>query len=244
MIAIGARIPVADRLNRRLDRAVGLHVRVGSRALHSWRVFSLAAFAVATAIWLALGVARGLPAVALTLPPLVALGIFSAQHRRAVASRRVGRFVFHRHLAASAALTIPVLALAGALNWAVLDTATTCVLAGLAVGRIGCLRVGCCAGRPAAIGPRYPWLGVGERRLPVQLADAAACVALAAATLLCGAVEAAGGIATAIGLGGYFAVRFALDELREERRATARLTEAQWMALTLAVVALGALALR
>jgi Prolipoprotein diacylglyceryl transferase len=232
MIGVAARSPVADRLNRSFDRAVGLHVRIGSRLVHSWRFFSLAAFAVATVTWLAIGVARDLPVGALALLPAVSFAIFSVQHCHTLRTRGPVRFIFHRHVAASALVVVPLLAATDSLRWEVIDTATTAVVAGLAVGRAGCLRAGCCAGRPAAVGPRYPWLGAGERRLPVQVLDAATCVVLVVATLAC----RADGLATAVGLGGYFTVRFFLDELREERRAARRLTEAQWLALTAAAL--------
>lgn len=132
---------------------------------------------------------------------------------------------------------IPLLAVLGSLSWRVLDTATTAVLAGLAVGRLGCLRAGCCVGRGSAIGPRYPWPGLDYRRVPVQLLDAAVCVLLILATLACHASGAAPGTATAVGVIGYFAIRFFVDELREERVSSGRYTEAQRLVLLAAAAA-------
>jgi Prolipoprotein diacylglyceryl transferase len=218
---------IANRLNRRFDRVVGLDIRLAGRLLFSWRVFSLGAFATAGVVWLVLGFARGLPLIALIAVPPVPLAIFSAHRRHILRSRRAARLVFHRHLAASAFVLVPLLAVLGALGWQAIDTATTAILVGLAVGRMGCLRSGCCTGRPCTIGPRYPWLGSEHRRLPVQVLDATACVLLAAVTIAIHALGAAAGTATAVGLGGYFLVRFFLDELRDERAATGRHTEAQ-----------------
>lgn len=229
----------AERLNRRFDGVVALHMRVGHRLVGTWRFFSLAAFATATVTFLALGVRHDLPVAALVLMPVVPVVIFSAHRRRVLRAEGPPRLIFHRHLAASAAVLVPALWLLGALSWAVIDAAATASLAGLAVGRIGCLRSGCCYGRPASIGPRYPWLG-DVRRLPVQVLDAAACVVLVVVMIALQESEAAAGTATAVGLGGYFAVRFLLDELRDERVRSGRLTEAQRIAL--AVAALGGVA--
>ena len=224
------------RLNRLFDSSVGLDVRLAGRRFHSWRLLSLAAFGVATVVWLALGLARGLPLVALALAPTVPFAIFSAQRRSIIRRGRRARLVFHRHLAASALALAPLLAVLGALGWQAIDVATSAILAGVAVGRVGCLRSGCCTGRPAAIGPRYPWLGSDHRRSPVQALDSAACVLLFIATLAFQIVRGPTGTAAAVGLGGYFVVRFFLDELRDERASTGRLTEAQKVVLAAAAV--------
>jgi phosphatidylglycerol---prolipoprotein diacylglyceryl transferase len=222
---------LADRLNRRFDCAVGVNVRLGGRLYGSWRVFSLAAFGVATIAWLAIGLSHDLSLLALALVPVVALAIFSAHRRTILRSGRPARLVFHRHALASAAVALPLLALLGSLSWRLIDTGTTAMLAGLAIGRLGCLRSGCCSGRPGRVGPRYAWLGDEHRRVPVQLLDLAACVLLVIAALVLHASDAAAGTATAVGLGGYFAIRLLLDELRDERVRTGRLTEAQRLAI-------------
>jgi hypothetical protein len=46
----------------------------------------------------------------------------------------------------------------------------------------------------------------------------------------------AAGTATALGLGGYLAIRLMLDELRDERVRVGRLSEAQWLAIAGAVL--------
>jgi hypothetical protein len=242
MSAVAPTGSLAERLNRRFDHSVGLSMRVGGRLLFSWRTFSLAAFGVATLVWLAIGAYHALPALALALVPAVAFAIFSAQRWHILRSGRAARLVYHRHVLASAAVTLPLLAAISALSWRLIDTATTAMLAGLAVGRVGCFRSGCCSGRPAAIGPRYPWLGDEHRRLPVQLLDLTVCVALAGATFVLHTGGATPGAATAAGLGGYLAIRFGLDELRDERVRTGRLTEAQRLAIVAAVIAAGVVA--
>jgi phosphatidylglycerol:prolipoprotein diacylglycerol transferase len=230
---------LADRLNGGFDGMVGLSVRLRGRLYFTWRLFSLAAFAVATVVWLAVGLARGLPPAALALVPTCAFAVFSAYRHWILRSRRPVRLIFHRHVAASAAVAVPLLAAIGALSWELIDVATTAILAGLAVGRVGCFLSGCCSGRPAAIGPRYRWMGDSHRRLPVQLLDLAACLVLVIATLGCHVSGAATGIATAVGFGGYFTIRLFLDELRDDRARSDRLTEAQRIALLAALAAAG-----
>ena len=111
----------ADRLNRAFDRSVGLHIRIGSHMLHSWRVFSLAAFGAATVVWVGIGLVGDLPVAALVLPPVLSVSIFSVHRRHVLRSRGPVRFIFHRHLFISALVTLPLLALLGALSWRVLD---------------------------------------------------------------------------------------------------------------------------
>jgi Prolipoprotein diacylglyceryl transferase len=237
MIAPALTPTLADRLNSGFDRAVGLRMRVGGRLFDSWRFFSVAAFGVATVLYLAIGLAQELPVAALLLAPAAAWTIFSAHRRHIIRSGRVARIVFHRHVAATSVVVIPLLAVLGSLSWEVLDAATTAVLAGLAVGRLGCLRAGCCSGRRSGVGPRYPWPGLDYRRVPVQLYDAAVCVALVIATLVVQLSAAGAGLATALGVVGYLAARSFLDELRSERVDGGRHTEAQRLVVVLAAVA-------
>jgi hypothetical protein len=153
---------LADRLNARLDAAVSLNVRVRGRLVGSWRAFSLAALGVATVVWLLRGLQEDVPALALLVVPIVPAAILSAHRAWVIRSGRPARLVFHRHVIANAAVAVPLLALLDALTWRAIDAATTAVLMGLAVGRLGCLRSGCCVGRLSRIGPRYPWLGMAE----------------------------------------------------------------------------------
>jgi hypothetical protein len=235
--ASSVRLPFSDRLNARLDAFVRTDVLIAGRYVSSWRAYSLAAFAVATGAWLALGIPRHVPPAALVVTPVVPYVVLRAHQRVIRHSSRERRLVFHRHFGASVALLLPLLAAFGALRWRTIDAGTMAALLGLAVGRFGCLRSGCCVGRPASIGPRYPWMGSSHRLLPVQLLDAAACVAVVGAALACDAAGARPGTATAVAAGGYLALRFGLDELRLQRRQGRR-TEAQWLALAAALAAL------
>jgi phosphatidylglycerol---prolipoprotein diacylglyceryl transferase len=228
---------LADRMNRRLDAAVNPNFRLGHRVTGSWRAYSTAAFVVATLVLAILGARHHLQAGALAIAAAVPAALFSADRRRILRSGRPPRLVFHRYVLVSAAVIVPAAAVLGQLSWRLVDIATTAVLAGLAVGRVGCLRAGCCIGRPATIGPRYPWLGRDVRRVPVQLLDSAVCLLLVAATVVAQESSAPGGTAVAIGFGGYAVARLWLDELRDERVRTRRHTEAQLLACVVALAA-------
>ena len=235
--ASSLRSPLSDRVNARLDAFVRTDVLIAALYVSSWRVYSLAAFAVATGGWLALGIPRHVPPAALVVTPVIPYAVLRIHQRVIRRSSRERRLVFHRHFGAIAALLLPLLAALGALRWSTIDAATVAALLGLAVGRLGCLRSGCCVGRRASIGPRYPWLASGHRLLPVQLLDAAACLAVVGAALVCDAEGARPGTATAVAAGGHLALRFGIDELRLERRQSGR-TEAQWLTIAAAFAVL------
>ncbi|MGA2009316.1 MAG: prolipoprotein diacylglyceryl transferase family protein [Solirubrobacteraceae bacterium] len=206
----------------------------------SWTFFSRSALAVATLVWLVLGTVRGLAPAALIVVAVVPAVLLESHRRIASRPGPIRRFVFHRHVLVNVVVLVPLLAATGELSWRLLGTATAATLAGLAVGRIGCLRSGCCIGRESTIGARYGWFGPHVRHFPVQLLDATLCVLLAATTVAVGASVAAPWAATAAGAGGYLLARALLDELRDERVRTRRLTEAQRLAV--AVIACCALA--
>ena len=120
----------------------------------------------------------------------------------------------------------------------------------LAFGRIGCLHVGCCHGRPAARGAVYtsehadlgfPRYLVGLRLVPVQAIEACGVLALVVAGSAVVAAGAAAGAGVALYVGGYALLRFPLELLRGDpgRRWWAGLSEAQWTSLALAAVLLG-----
>jgi len=121
-----------------------------------------------------------------------------------------------------------------------LDVVAAGLAFGLAVGRCGCLLVGCCHGRPAAVGITYtagcvrdgfPRHLVGVRLFPVPALESlglAAIGAVATAALLLGAP----GAALACFLIGYAVLRFALEGLRGDRRPhLGGLSQGRWMAM-------------
>lgn len=104
-----------------------------------------------------------------------------------------------------------------------LDATVPALLAGQAVGRLGCLFAGCCAGTPT--GSRWGvWSSdrrVGTRRVPVQLLESAAAGTLAlVSTLIAWQVPSPGGLLFVGGVAAYVAVRQVLFPLRGIPRAT------------------------
>lgn len=127
-----------------------------------------------------------------------------------------------------------------------LDVAVLGIGVFLVFGRLGCLHVGCCHGRPARRGVRYGaahvaagfWPRWADRPLvPVQLVESAASAALVVAAL---AASRTAGTAALVYAIGYGLVRFVLERLRGDpaRPYWYGLSEAQWWcAATLALAA-------
>lgn len=106
----------------------------------------------------------------------------------------------------------------------------------LVFGRLGCLASGCCHGRPATVGVRYPQSSIGDalagiRLFPVQMIEA---VWIALVTWWA-SEQHAPGTALELWLVGYGAGRFALEWLRGDidRPYLAGLSQAQWMSLAM-----------
>ena len=136
------------------------------------------------------------------------------------------RLVYYHHQAAVLATTTATLIIAGVSIPAYLDAVAIGLGVFLACGRIGCLMVGCCHGRPARVGIRYgaahvhegfPAHREGVRLVPVQALESAwtlASVAVAIAASWRG--QGAGAAAYVVT---YAAGRFVLEYLRDEPRA-------------------------
>ncbi|NCT90814.1 prolipoprotein diacylglyceryl transferase [Cellulomonas sp. APG4] len=125
-----------------------------------------------------------------------------------------------------------------------LDATVPALLVGQAVGRLGCLLAGCCAGVPTT--SRWGvWSSdrrVGTRRVPVQLMEAAAAATLAVATTVLAwrTPTSSGGLLFVAGVAGYVVVRQLLFPLRGLPRST---PHGRQVTLALALVTLaGALA--
>jgi hypothetical protein len=108
----------------------------------------------------------------------------------------------------------------------------------LVFGRCGCLVSGCCHGRPARTGVRYPGGAISDalanmRLFPIQLVEALwiACVTIAAVA------NVGHGAAFAIWAVGYATGRFLLEWLRGDvdRPIWGPLSEAQWLAVLIVI---------
>lgn len=129
----------------------------------------------------------------------------------------------------------------------VLDATTPGIFFAVALGRVGCFVTGCCAGRCTA--SRWGiWSSdrrVGARRIPTQLIESAAGLALAVASLaivLANAVPIGGALFVAA-FAAYALIRQVLLRLRAERRRSPRSLPATAVAAGLVAITVAVLAI-
>jgi hypothetical protein len=150
---------------------------------------------------------------------------------------------YHHQVAVLATATL-LLAVAGQPILPYLDQTILGVGLFLAGGRIGCLLVGCCHGRPASWGVRYgeahaaagfPVYLVGVRLLPVQVAESLWVLAVVAAGTALMLAGAAPGVALAWYISAYAVGRFFLELARGDAGRVYLLgfSEAQWTSLAM-----------
>jgi hypothetical protein len=226
-------------------------VRLAGRERPAFRVCGVAGLIAATCLSEALAVRPGVQGALVVVAVLTFLGL--ALTTKVVTGRET--LIYYHHeiavllaaAAAAAALQAPVLRQ--------LDATALGLGAFLACGRVGCLRAGCCHGRPARrrgirygrayVAEGFPAHLVGVALVPVQLIEAAAVAGLVVAGSVAVAAGAAPGTGLVLYVTGYALLRFGLEWLRgdEGRREAAGLSEAQWTSLTLlaVVAALGLL---
>lgn len=182
--------------------------------------------------------------LAIALPPLA----FVATVR--FARRRAGyeRIVFYECLIACETVTAVAALAIDAPVAKMMDVVTIGIGTFLVFGRLGCLKVACCYGRPAQRGVRYtrdhvllgfPRVWQGRALFPLQLVESTISLVLTTVAIR---LLATPGAAAAAYVSGYGVARFALEEYRgdRDRRYVLGLTEAQRMAM---VTTVGAMAL-
>jgi hypothetical protein len=157
---------------------------------------------------------------------------------------------FYHHAVVALATGAVVAAVAGAPVLRALDLAAIGLGAFLACGRIGCLMVGCCHGRPWTRGVRYgldhaaegfPGYLVGVRLVPVQAIESAAVAVLVAVASVAWLRGAAPGSVVAGMVLGYAGLRFVLEFARgdAERRYLLGFSEGQWSSLVVSALIAG-----
>ena len=237
-----------------LDRLVRPEVRLLGRSRPAYRVCGYVGLGLAVALAMALVWQQGLsPAVMLAvIAAAVATFLALAMATKLVAGEE--NLVYYHH-------EIAVVIAASALLWlldepvlAYLDPTILGVGLFLACGRVGCLMVGCCHGRPARRGVRYraehaavgfPAYLVGVRLVPVQAVEALwalGIVLVGSGLVLAGQPP---GSAFAWYVVAYDLGRFAFELVRgdPQRRYLLGFSEAQWIAVLLtALVVAGELA--
>jgi prolipoprotein diacylglyceryltransferase len=217
---------------------------IAGRAVPAFRVLGVCGFigavAVATAVSIANGidVATELAIVAAAVATFYALAVVT----KAITGREM--LIYYHHEIAVLTVAGGVAAILGAPVLRHLDATALGLGTFLAFGRVGCLRAGCCHGRPAARGVRYghehartgfPTYLLGVPLVPVQVIEAAVVAALVAAGIIVSGDQP--GTAFGLYISGYAVARFGFETLRGDavRRYWHGLSEAQWTSLAIAV---------
>lgn len=155
--------------------------------------------------------------------------------------RSEGGFSMLGGLPPAMAISVPLL---GALDipfGAFWDVSTFTILVGMATARVGCLLNGCCAGRSARrFGLFLPdHHGRWERRVPIQLLEGLAAVALLTVVTLEWNARPFAGAILLMAAAGYGTIRCALEPLRDESRMGTSSLVSLAMSATLAVAGAG-----
>jgi hypothetical protein len=229
------------------------HVHVGDRALPAFQVCGAAGFAAGIALACALAPQRDLSVpVVVGMAVLTATGFFLLAMGTKVITGEES-LTFYHHAVMTLVASAVAASLAGAPVVAHLDLAALGLGTFLACGRVGCLVVGCCHGRPWSHGVRYgaehaaegfPEYLVGVRLFPLAAVEGAGVLVadvVFAVVWLSGAPHgtALGGLAVTYACG-----RFVLEFARgdADRHFLAGFSEAQWSSLAVTVIAAAAAA--
>jgi hypothetical protein len=229
-----------------LDAFARLHWDAGGW-LGSYRACGAAGFVAGLGLVLALGRITGASRVAVAAVVITVPVSFLLAVRLSRAIFGYERIVFFEKALIALGTTALALLALGQDVLAGLDLATLGIGTFLGLGRVGCLMVGCCHGRPSRWGIRYgadhgraglSWYLVGRRLFPIQLVDGLVSLVLVGAGVLATQSPHAPGAITAGWLVGYSAARFVEEMFRGDaaRPCLLGLSEAQWTAALLAVV--------
>jgi hypothetical protein len=158
------------------------------------------------------------------------------------------KLVFYHHMISVLAGAAVFLWLANRPVLPYLDISALALGLFLAFGRLGCLMVGCCHGRPSRLGVTYrreharagfPVCYTGTPLFPVQALEAAYVAGIVAAGSWLVLRGSAAGAATAWFITAYGLGRFYFEQLRgdSERPYLAGFSEAQWTAIVSVILA-------
>lgn len=236
-----------DAVNRTLDGLVRPEVPIFGRPRSAFRVCGFAGAVVAAALTIGLAWSSGRSIVLIAILLLTAIVVFLVGAIVSKAMRGAPNLVFHRHAIAIGAADAGVLAVLGESPLPYLDLVGLGLGAFLVCGRVGCLMVGCCTGRPSRLGVRYrrehvdtgfSSVLVGVRLFPSQALEAAVVLALTTGGAIRFALGARPGAVLAMLAVGYALSRFVIELTRGDRfrPVVGGFSEAQWIA----VLAVGA----
>jgi prolipoprotein diacylglyceryltransferase len=140
-------------------------------------------------------------------------------HRRRMWSRDEGGAAMYGGFLLALAVSVPLTRLFG-LRWgAFWDAGMLTILTGMIPTRLGCLLNGCCGGRPSAsrVAVRLPNVrGDWQRRLPLQVFEAAWAAVLLAGLVAMWPARPFEGALLLAGAAGYSAARLVFEPLRED----------------------------
>jgi hypothetical protein len=238
-------------LNRLFDRVASLEIRCLGRAMPAFRVCGTIGLVLAVALGLSLTWHRGLSLWVILILSCTSVAALLGQTLVMKVLTGEEELVYYRHEVAIVAVAALTLWLLGQPIWPYLDITILAIGAFLASGRVGCLMVGCCHGRPHSWGIRYSAAHadagftrhyVGVRLFPIQLVESVwviATVAIGVALILRGGTS---GEAFAWYVIVYDLGRFSFELVRGDpnRPYLAGFSEAQWTSLLLMLLVLAA----
>lgn len=231
-------------LNRSLDALAQPRITVRGRALSAFKLCGGAGLVCAVALGLSLAAEKGLRLWVVALLVLSsALTFFALAMATKIVANGERLVYYHQEVA--------VITSAGLLLWLLrqpvlpyLDAQALCVGVFLSCGRVGCLMVGCCHGRPHRWGVRYgaghaeagfTHYYVGVRLFPVQAIESlwALCVVVVGCVMVVSGRPA--GSALAWYVVAYDAGRFCFEFMRGDagRPYLRGFSEAQWTSASL-----------
>ncbi len=230
------------RVTRGIEQHLRPRVRLFGRTFSAYNLFGLGGMALAASIALGLTVYRGL-SIPLMISLLLLALLISAIHI-VLTVLRTGKdsLVFLRYFLSIMAVAALLLRILEQPILPYLENLMLGIGAMQGIGRIGCLRVGCCYGKPARYGIRYAVLHaragfpdplVGVRLFPVQLVES--CWILFSRGV--GIYLAIRHPVAGYGLASYLVLfsmgRFCLELLRGDtaRTYTGLFSEAQWLSM-------------
>jgi phosphatidylglycerol---prolipoprotein diacylglyceryl transferase len=137
--------------------------------------------------------------------------------RKRIWNRNEGGQAQYGGLAVMVPLSFPLLAVLDIPLGGFWDVSSFTILVGMIFTRVGCLLNGCCAGRPSGIlGVHLPNAhGVWEKRIPVQILEAAWATVLVIASIMIWHLLPFSGALFLFVVAGYAVGRLALESARE-----------------------------
>ncbi len=232
--------------NRLFDALVRTHVPILGCSVPAFWFFGSLGFVVASGLVAALTASRGLSLGIETVAVATTIVAFLLSALAVKVVTGVEELVYYRQFLAVLVAVAAVLWFIGAPVVPYLEITVLGVGMFLAFGRVGCLMVGCCYGRPGAVGVCYGDEHViegftryyrGIRLVPVQVMESLGVLLVVSI----GAAQVASGSVPGVALAGYLAayalLRFSLEFIRGDaaRKYLAGISEAQWTSLAMLI---------